>query len=112
MEQTINKVELLGRVGSDPRISQTEDKHRVIRFSIATSEFLRLQNGDLREETTWHRIVAWEGKDNGNIDLIRKGVRVRVKGRFRTNNYEKDGQQKYVQEVLAQSLKIEASENE
>ncbi len=111
MEQTINKAEVLGRVGNEPRISQTEEGRRVIRFSIATSEFIRQLNGDLREETTWHRIVAWEGKENNHFDLIKKGLRVRAKGRIRTNSYEKDGQQKYSQEILAQSLQIEDSES-
>ncbi|MFA6327058.1 MAG: single-stranded DNA-binding protein [Bacteroidales bacterium] len=107
MEHSINKVELLGRVGADPRTGQTEDGRKVINFSLATGEVLKTSSGELREETTWHRIVAWEGKELTVTDFekVKKGSRLAVTGRIRTNTYEKDGQQRYTQEIIAQTLK-------
>ena len=105
MELSINKVELLGRVGADPRIGQSEEGRKVMNFSLATGEIIRLADGALKEETTWHKVVAWEGKDILHFDKVKKGTRLYVTGRIRTSVYEKDGQTKHFQEILAQTLK-------
>lgn len=105
MELSINKVELLGRVGADPRFGQSEEGRKVMNFSLATGEVIRLPDGALREETTWHKVVAWEGKEILPFDKVKKGARLSITGRIRTNVYEKDGQTRHYQEILAQTLK-------
>jgi len=105
MELSINKVELMGRVGADPRIGQSEEGRKVMNFSLATGEVIRTSDGVLKEETTWHRIAAWEGKEMAVFDKVKKGSRLFVTGRIRTSVYEKEGQTRYFQEILAQSLR-------
>lgn len=109
VEQTLNRVELIGRIGTDPRILYTEDKQKYVRLSVATNEILRNASGELREETTWHRVTAWEGRDVPNLDTLKKGARVRIVGRIRQSSYEKDGQQKYFYEIVAGTLEELAS---
>lgn len=105
MELSVNKVELMGRVGADPRIGQSEEGRKVMNFNLATGEVVKTTDGTLKEETTWHRIVAWEGNDIASFDTVRKGSRLMTTGKIRTNVFEKDGQPRYIQEVLAQTLK-------
>ncbi|HNR28007.1 MAG TPA: single-stranded DNA-binding protein [Bacteroidales bacterium] len=105
MEQSINKVELMGRVGADPRIGQSEEGRRVMNFNLATGEVIKTGTGALKEETTWHRVVAWEGKDIAPFESVKKGTRLIITGKIRTNAYEKDGQPRYIQEVVAQTLR-------
>ncbi|NLA14924.1 MAG: single-stranded DNA-binding protein [Bacteroidales bacterium] len=105
MELSINKVELMGRVGADPRIGQSEEGRKVMNVSLATGEIIRMPDGTLKEETTWHRIVAWEGKEITSFAKVKKGSRLYVTGRIRTGAYEKEGQTRYFQEILAQKLR-------
>jgi single-strand DNA-binding protein len=105
MEQSVNKVELMGRVGADPRIGQSEEGRKVMNFNLATGEVVKISSGELKEETTWHRIVAWEGKDIAPFEDVKKGKRLLITGKIRTKTYEKDGQARYIQEIMAQTLK-------
>ena len=100
----LNRVELRGRVGHDPRITSVGDS-QVARFSVATNEAFRGKNGDLREETTWHNITAWAGRNIMDFKDIRKGCFVSVVGRLRNNKYVgNDGNERYVVEVVAGKL--------
>ena len=54
----LNRVELRGRVGHDPKVFSVGDA-QVARFSLATNEAFRGKSGELREEVTWHNISAW-----------------------------------------------------
>jgi single-strand DNA-binding protein len=66
---------------------------------------IKTGTGALKEETTWHRVVAWEGKDIAPFESVKKGTRLIITGKIRTNAYEKDGQPRYIQEVVAQTLR-------
>jgi len=110
MEKTVNRVEIVGHVGTDPRVTTFEDGRQVVRLSVATDENFRDRNGEWRQEAIWHTIVAWGGKDMPNFSDIRKGQRLSVNGKIRNKSFEgRDGQTKYVYEILAHSLKIDAN---
>ena len=100
----LNRVELRGRVGHDPKVFSIGDA-QVARFSLATNEAFRGKNGELREETTWHNIAAWAGRNIMDFKEIRKGVFVSLVGRLRNNRYTaSDGTEKTVIEVVAGRL--------
>ena len=100
----LNRVELRGRVGHDPKVFSIGDA-QVARFSLATNEAFRGKNGELREETTWHNIAAWAGRNIMDFKEIRKGVFVSLVGRLRNNRYTAgDGTEKTVIEVVAGRL--------
>lgn len=107
MDRSINKVELRGNVGQSPKIIQVGD-NRVIRFSLATNERFKDRNGTLKEETTWHNIVAWEGRGMPDFAGITKGACVSVSGRIKINKYTgSNGEEKQSIEILASRLAIE-----
>ena len=104
MEQ-LNKIELRGNVGNI-RIQAVGD-NEVAHFSLATNYAYKGKDGIPVIETTWHNIVAWEGKDIHDMDKIAKGVPVYVCGRLRLNKYTNaEGIEKQVFEVQATKLRI------
>lgn len=100
----LNRVELRGRVGLDPRITQVGEA-QVARFSLATNETFRGKNGELREEVTWHNVTAWAGRNIMNLNELRKGAFVSLTGRLRNSRFTgNDGHERYLVEVVAGRL--------
>lgn len=107
MEKTLNRIELRGHVGQDPRISETGG-NTVVNFSMATHEILKDRNGNIRQETTWHNIVAWAGRGMPYFEEIRKGTCVYVVGRVRNQKYTaSDGTERMYNDVLATRIVLE-----
>jgi single-strand DNA-binding protein len=96
-----NKVQLIGHLGNDPEVKQLEGGKTFARFSIATNEKFTNQQGEKVTETQWHSLVAW-GKTAENIQkYLKKGSEVAIEGKLNNRSYEdKDGNKKYVSEVL------------
>lgn len=104
MEQ-INSVELLGNVGS-VKYQGTGNKKMAI-FNLATSKAYNGKDGTPVIETTWHNIVAFEGKDVKDLDKIVKGSKVHLKGRIRNQKFTgSDGQEHYSNDILANRLSV------
>ena len=100
----LNRVELRGRMGHDPKITRVGDA-QVARFSVATNEAFRGRGGELREEVTWHNVSAWAGKNIMDFRDIRKGSFVSLVGRLRSNRYTgNDGTERTLVEVVAGRL--------
>ena len=109
---TINRVEILGRVGADPRIA-VAGATRNAKFPVATNEHYKDRSGSLREETTWHNVTIWQGNKTPAFELIKKGTMVHIYGRIRNTKYKGlDGEDKYFSEVTANHLDIINEENE
>lgn len=106
METTLNRVELRGRIGQDPKIYNVGDT-KVARFSVATSETFHDRDGILKEETTWHNVSAWSGRNVEELTNIKKGLMVSIVGRIRHTRYTApDGTERYQTEVVANQLNI------
>jgi len=107
MGKTVNRVEIMGTVGIDPRIATFEDGRQVLRLAVATEEAYKDRSGEWKQETTWHTVVAWSGKEMPLFEEIKKGQRISVMGKIKNKSFEgKDGQTKYYYEILAHSLKV------
>ncbi|MCY3921749.1 MAG: single-stranded DNA-binding protein [Chloroflexi bacterium] len=87
MSRTINRVELLGRVGADPELRQTQGGTAVVQLRLATDR--RRENGN--DETDWHTVVCWAKQAEAVAEYVRKGERVYVSGRLQQQNWETDG---------------------
>jgi len=119
MAGSLNKVLLIGRLGSDPEVKQMVNGKSVARFSIATSNTWKDKNtGEKKEKTEWHRVVIFnEGLVKVVQQYVKKGAQVYVEGQLTTRKWkdEKAGVDKYSTEVVLQgfnsSFKILSSKN-
>ncbi len=103
----VNKVILIGNLGSDPEIRYTADGTPVANFRIATTEKWKSQQGEKVERTEWHRIVAWKRLAEICGEYLSKGKQVYVEGRLRTRSWEdKDGNKRWTTEIEALNLQM------
>ncbi|MDB5038381.1 MAG: ssb [Bacteriovoracaceae bacterium] len=103
----VNKVILVGRLGSDPEIRYTQQGVGVTNFNIATSENWIDKAGEKQEKTEWHRIVVWGKMAETCSQYLAKGRQVFVEGRLQTRQWEdKDGGKRYTTEVIAQTVQF------
>lgn len=101
MAFSVNKVELIGRVGKDPEVKELQNGP-VANFSVATSESWKDKDtGDWKEKTEWHNIAVWNKKTIEYIERnIHKGDLVRIEGKIQTRSWEKDGEKKYATDIV------------
>ncbi len=101
----INKVILIGNLGSDPEVRTLESGVKVANFNIATNETFKNKNGAKQERTEWHRIVLWRNLAEIAETYLKKGDRIYIEGRIRTRQWEdKDGVKKYTTEVYGDNM--------
>ena len=108
MSGSLNKVQLIGRLGADPEIKQMVNGNNVARLSIATSQSWKDKStGERKEKTEWHRVVIFnEGLVNIVQQYLKKGANVYLEGQLSTRKWrdEKLGQDKYSTEVVLQGF--------
>ena len=106
MAGSLNKVQLIGRLGADPEIKQMVNGKNVARLSLATSQSWKDKtSGERKEKTEWHRIVIFnEGLVNVVQQYLKKGANVYVEGQLTTRKWkdESSGQDKYSTEIVLQ----------
>ena len=104
--QTLNRIEVRGRIGQDPKITPVGEK-AVARFCVATSEIYKERGGGIKEETTWHNISIWSDRTQVNLSQLKKGDLVSVTGRIRNNKYtSEEGTDRYYSEIVANRLML------
>jgi single-strand DNA-binding protein len=110
MAGTVNKVILIGNLGRDPEIRQTNSGQRLANLSVATSEqWNDRQSGERRERTEWHRVVIF---DDRLVDVaekyLKKGSKVFLEGQLQTRKFQdQSGQDRYITEVVLQRFRSE-----
>ena len=106
MSGSLNKVQIIGRLGADPEIKQMVNGKNVARLSVATSQSWKdKSSGERKEKTEWHRVVIFnEGLVNIVQQYLKKGANVYLEGQLSTRKWrdEKLGQDKYSTEVVLQ----------
>lgn len=107
---SVNKVFLLGRVGKPVEVRDT-DKGKVATFTLATSEFYKDRDGNKKENTEWHNIVAWKGPAEIAEKFVQKGSQIYLEGKIRTRSWDKDGEKRYVTEIIADNIQLLGSKN-
>ncbi len=108
MSGSLNKVQLIGRLGADPEIKQMVNGKNVARLSLATSQSWKDKStGERKEKTEWHRVVIFnEGLVKIVQQYLKKGANVYLEGQLSTRKWrdEKSGQDKYSTEVVLQGF--------
>ena len=106
MSGSLNKVQIIGRLGADPEIKQMVNGKNVARLSVATSQSWKdKSSGERKEKTEWHRVVIFnEGIVNIVQQYLKKGANVYLEGQLSTRKWrdEKSGQDKYSTEIVLQ----------
>ena len=98
---------LIGNVGRDPEVRYLEGNAKVATFTLATSERFKDRNGELRENTEWHNIVAWRANADVAEKFIHKGTQIYVEGRLRTRSYtDQAGVKKFTTEIQADTIQL------
>ena len=101
----LNKVQLIGNLGKDPEIRTTpQDAAKVASFSLAANRTFRNKDGDSVEDTQWFNLEAWKGLATVIEEHLKKGDRIYIEGRLKTESYEKDGVIKYFTKVVVQEM--------
>ncbi len=105
MNTLVNRVQLIGSLGQDPELKTFDNGKRNAKFTLATNETYRNNEGEKVTNTTWHNIVAW-GKTADIIEkYVSKGDKICVDGKLSNRNYEdKDGIKRYVTEIVANEI--------
>jgi len=100
-----NRVQLIGHLGNDPEIKSFDGKKAMARFSLATNETYKKENGEKVTETQWHNVVAWNGTAKIVEKLLKKGTEAAIEGKLTTRSYEdKEGNKRYFTEVVANEV--------
>jgi single-strand DNA-binding protein len=99
---SLNKVMLIGNLGSDPEMRFTPNGNPVTSFRMATSRNFLDSDGERRQETEWFTVVVWGKQAESCNQFISKGKQVYVEGRLRSRSWEgQDGQKRFRTEVVA-----------
>lgn len=108
----VNKVILLGNLGSDPEVRHLENGSAVARFNIATSEAYTNRSGERVEQTEWHRIELWDNLAKIAEQYLRKGNTVYIEGKLRTETWtDKEGKQREGKTVRANTMQLVGGRN-
>jgi single-strand DNA-binding protein len=107
-ERSLNRIQLIGRVGADPKVGGTE-QHKVVTFNLATNEYAgtNTTSGEIKQRVDWHRIAIFQPRLLENAEkYIRQGDRLYIQGRLHHNLIrDKDsGQNRYVASIIADDM--------
>ena len=104
---SINKVMLIGNLGSDPELRFTPNGVQVANFSLATTESWTDKSGERQERAEWHRIVLWRRLAEIAGQYLKKGSKIYIEGKLQTRSWEdQNGQKRYTTEVVANSMEM------
>jgi len=100
-----NRVQLIGRLGKDPIVNQTEKGTDVARFTLATNDIYKDSAGEKVEEVQWHNIVVWGRKAEIVKQYLTKGKEIAIEGKLAHRSFEdKEGNTRYISEVVVKEL--------
>jgi single-strand DNA-binding protein len=104
---SLNRVQLIGRLGKDPESRFTPNGKQVSHFSLAVSNRWKSAEGETKEATEWVSIEAWGRLGEICQQYLHKGSLVYLEGRLKTDKYEdKGGETKYFTKVVALMMQM------
>ncbi len=101
-----NQANLAGNVGKDPEVRYTTSGKAVATFPLATSKKFKDNNGQMKEETQWHRIVVWGKLAEIAGEYVKKGSQVLISGEITYRKYTKDSIDHFITEIVADTMKM------
>lgn len=106
--KSLNEVTLVGNVGKDPETKALAGGNVQATFTLATSTggYTGRDGKEIPEKTQWHNIVVWGAQASVAGKYIKKGSKLLIKGRIEYRDYEKDGQKRYITEIVANDIML------
>ena len=114
MSGSLNKVQIIGRLGADPEIKQMVNGKNVARLSVATSQSWKdKSSGEKKEKTEWHRVVFFNKPAETIGQYVKKGQQLYVEGRLQTRKWQdKDGIEKYSTDIISDNFTFVGSKSD
>ena len=108
MARGINKVILIGNLGTDPEVRYMPQGGAVANLTVATSEsWTDKATNEKKEQTEWHRVVIYQRLAEIAGEYLRKGSKVYIEGKLKTRKWQdKDGVERYTTEIIANELQM------
>ncbi len=104
---SLNKAMIIGRLGQDPEVRYTQSNTAFATMNVATTEKYKDRNGELQENTEWHRVVTWGRLAEICQEYLKKGSLVYFEGPIQTREWEdKEGQKRYTTEIKALNMQM------
>jgi single-strand DNA-binding protein len=103
---TLNKVQLIGRLGKDPEVRTLASGKKVASFQIAVDYRWRASDGEMKESTDWIWIEAWGRMGEICQQYLAKGRLIYLEGRLQIDRYEQNGETRYFTKVVARDMQI------
>jgi single-strand DNA-binding protein len=91
MSRSVNRIILIGNVGREPELRETQTGAKVVNLSLATNHRFASNGEEERERTDWHRLTLWNRLAVFAQEYVKKGDRVFVEGRLGYDSYDRDG---------------------
>ncbi len=102
MAEGLNRAMLLGNLGADPELKQTQGGQAVLKLRLATSESYLDKDKARQERTEWHSVTVWGKRAEALAKFLAKGDRLFVEGQIRTTSYDdREGVKRYRTEINA-----------
>lgn len=102
---SLNKVQLIGNVGSDPEIRNLQGGAKNASFRLATTTRFKDRNGAQQEDTEWHNITVWNNRADFVEKYVKKGAQVYIEGKLKTRQWtDQQGNKRYTTEIEAQEI--------
>ena len=99
---SLNKIMIIGNLGSEPEMRFTPNGRPVTSFRVATNRVYTTPEGERKEETEWFTVVAWSKLAEQCNQFLTKGRLIYTEGRLRTHTWEgQDGQVRFRNEIIA-----------
>ena len=103
--RSLNKVQLIGNLTRDPELRYTPTGAAVCTIGLATNRSWMMESGEKKEETEFHRVVAWNKLAELCSQLLTKGRKIYIEGRLRTNSWQTaDGAQRSSTEIVIEDM--------
>lgn len=109
----VNKVILVGNLGTDPEVRYMPNGNAVANLSLATSESWKDQQGQLQERTEWHRLTMYRRLAEVAGEYLKKGSQIYVEGKLQTRKWQdQQGQDRYTTEIIVDQMQMLGGRNE
>jgi len=105
MNNLRNSVRLIGNLGMNPEIKEIGKDKKLAKFSLATREVYKNDDGEKVSDTQWHNLIAWGNQAKVAEKYLKKGNEIAIEGKLTSRSYnDKEGIKRYVTEIVVSEI--------